>query len=792
MTAVSTTSWVSGPGRERTLDLRLAPAAIAVWGTTLVGIHSGPGMLAAYAAVASLAGVLVATIGPKRWRTIGITVFALVAIAAAGLGIRAHHSEQHPLHEVAERGGAATVRVELSDRPRQLSDPSYGNRRPGLTSLVRADLLSLSNGARDVRLGGEVLLLAPTEYWGSLTIGHRAMATAKVLPPRSGDTLVAVLRASGAPRELSEPTPVPRVAEGLRHGLRKASVAILGDRAAGLLPGLVVGDTSLIPVDVVEEFRTAGLAHLTAVSGANLAIVSGAVLLLLRGIGAGPVLAAVGAGLALAGFVVLAGPEPSVQRAAAMGAIALYALAAGRPRAALPALSAAVIGLLLWEPELATSAGFALSAAATAGLVVLAPPWAAALHRRGVPIGLAEALAVPTAAHLVTAPIVAAISGEVSAVAIIANLLAGPVVAPATVFGVLATVVAPVWEGGAQLLVVLAMPEVQWLLGVASAAASVPGASWAWPSGVEGGLALAGVVLVGLVMLRWPRLRWTAATLALVTVVVVVPVRTFAPGWPPAGWSVVACDVGQGDGLVLATGTPGEAVVVDTGPDPEPMGDCLQRLGVESVPLVVLTHLHADHMGGLTGVFEHATVAAVGVGPLREPGWAMAEVHREVESTGARVLDLTAEHRMRWNALTLDVIGPVGALARTSDEEEANDASIVLMATTPAGRVLLTGDVELPAQSSLLSSTVDLRADVLKVPHHGSRSTSPDFLDAVDARIGLVSVGDDNSYGHPSPVVTGALARSGSRVLRTDQEGDIAILPGPRHVSRGDPMRAED
>jgi competence protein ComEC len=134
----------------------------------------------------------------------------------------------------------------------------------------------------------------------------------------------------------------------------------------------------------------------------------------------------------------------------------------------------------------------------------------------------------------------------------------------------------------------------------------------------------------------------------------------------------------------------------------------------------------------------------------------------------------------------------VGSLARARSAEQANDASLVLRATTPAGRLLLTGDVELVGQSQLLASKQDLRADVLKVPHHGSRYTAPRFLLAIRPRLAVISVGADNNYGHPSPLVVGALARSGTSVLRTDHEGDIAVLPGrdgPRAVSRGDPHR---
>ena len=166
-------------------------------------------------------------------------------------------------------------------------------------------------------------------------------------------------------------------------GLRDAAVRALPPAPAGLLPGLAVGDTRNQLPEVEEDFRTAGLTHLTAVSGANLTLVAGTVLLLLRLARADPRLAAALAAVALVGFVVLARPSPSVLRAAVMGGVVLLALALGRARSAVPALAAAVLVLLLVDPALAVDAGFALSVLATGALVLLGPPWAAALRRRG-------------------------------------------------------------------------------------------------------------------------------------------------------------------------------------------------------------------------------------------------------------------------------------------------------------------------------------------------------------------------------------------------------------------------
>ena len=296
-------------------------------------------------------------------------------------------------------------------------------------------------------------------------------------------------------------------------------------------------------------------------SGSNLAIVAGTVLGLLRLLRADPRVAAVLSAAALLGFVVLARPSPSVLRAAVMGGVVLLALALGRARSAVPALAAAVLGLLLVDPALATDPGFGLSVLATAALVLIVPGWVARMRRRGVPPGAAEALAVPAAACLVTAPLIAGLNGGVSLVSVAANLLAAPAVAPATVLGVAAAVLSPVSTTAAQACAWLAGPAVGWLVAVADRAAAVPGGVVPWPDGVTGAGLLAVIVLALVALARSRRVRPLLLAAVVGLLLVLVPTRVLRPGWPPPGWAVVACDVGQGDALVLATGQPGRAVL---------------------------------------------------------------------------------------------------------------------------------------------------------------------------------------------------------------------------------------
>jgi competence protein ComEC len=280
-----------------------------------------------------------------------------------------------------------------------------------------------------------------------------------------------------------------------------------------MLPALVLGDTAAVSTATTAEFRTAGLTHLTAVSGANVTIVCGAVLLSAGLIGPRP--AVLLAALALVVFVVVVQPTASVLRAAVMGAITLLAVVSGRRRQAIPVLAATVLALMVAAPQLAVDLGFALSVSATAALVVLAPIWSARLVNRGWPKPLAAAVCVAAAAQLITAPLIAAVSGQFSVVSVLANLAVAVVIAPITVLGTAAAALVALWPSGAELLIRFTGPEVWWLLRVARTASALPGAVVAVPSGWGGLLTVGGASAAVLLLWRWRWFRWTVAGMML-------------------------------------------------------------------------------------------------------------------------------------------------------------------------------------------------------------------------------------------------------------------------------------
>lgn len=767
-------------------DLRLAVPALAAWAGAFVATSPArPELFWLWAILLAGTAAAAAAWHARRWALAAACIGMLAAIGAGSAHVAAVHDPD--VARLARDGASARLTLVVTGDPAVHGGATRGSGRASDVVVVRSRLVSLSARGRLVRGRLPMLVLAldrgSTQAWRSLLPGQRLRMSGVLRPADRGDPLAAVVLARSPPHRLGRPPLAQRVAGRLRSGLRAAAHR-LPDGPRGLLPGLVVGDTSRMPPELVDDFRTAGLTHLTAVSGANVAIIVGFVLLAARWAGVrGRWLPLAGA-VAMAGFVVLARPQPSVLRAAAMGTVALLALAMGRRRVSLSALSAAVMLLVLLDPWLARSYGFALSALATAALVVIAPGWTTSLREHGLPTAAAAALAVPLAAQAVCGPVIVMLSGQVSVVAVLANLLVAPAVAPATVLGVLATVVSPVSAGLATALATVAGWPARWIVVVAQRCAAVPLAAVGWSSSLLGaaGLAVATIGVAAAVRRVAPRPRVAVASLVLLAVAIVVPAST--PGWPPRGWLLVACDVGQGDGLVLSAGRAG-AVVVDAGPDPRLVDRCLRRLGVHSVPIVVLTHFHADHVEGLPGVLNGRRVGQIVLGPYGEPAGERSRVLAWAAARHVPVRVASAGERLRLGPLTWRLLWP----RRVIDGEGSvpNNASLAMLVHSRGVRILLTGDVEPVAQRALLASWAAGPVDVLKVPHHGSAYQAPELLAAVRPRIALISVGADNDYGHPARSTLRALRHQGPLVRRTDRDGTVAVVgrAGSLRVVRG-------
>jgi competence protein ComEC len=722
---------------------------------------------------ACVLAVLAAAAFLPRKNSVALAVVSaslLMLLAGAGVtALRATARTAGPLSMLAAKGATVRIDAVLTGDPRVRVAPGPVRARDLLILPVRVEQVMASD--RAYRLRADVLVLGRPSGWTQLLPSTRIRVYARLSPPQPGDDIVAVANVRGPPEIRAPPSALQRIAGRLREGLRKAS-APLPEKERGLLPGLVDGDVSALPSSVVDDFRAAGLTHLVAVSGSNCAILLGAVLVLLGRtrlripVRALVLLATVGL------FVLIARPSPSVLRAAAMALVAILALLTGRQRSVVPALAAAVIALLLINPDLAVDLGFALSVFATAGLVFLAPGWRQQLASR-MPGPLADAVAVASAAQVACLPLLAGAFGSVGLMAVPANLLAVPAVAPATLLGVLVTVLAQLSLPAAHALVRLPGVCCWWLVTVAHHAATMPSAVVPWPAGAIGAAAAVGATIVLVAALRrrtGRRLLTAAACATLLTRITAGPLLT--PAWPPPGWRILMCDVGQGDAFLLNTGA-ADPVLVDTGPDPAPLRACLRQAGVRRLDRIVLTHLHADHVNGLPAVLGRLPVREVEVGPLTEPpaNWTWVRDRIAAAHVPVRMAQVGSEESV--GDITWTVLGP-RILMHGTDSDPNND-SLVLSVRTPTMTLLMTGDVEIEGEQALLRQSAALHADVLKVPHHGSDRQDVRFMGAVGASVALTSVGAGNPYGHPGVHTMRRLEADGVRAFRSDLDGAVAV-----------------
>ncbi len=598
------------------------------------------------------------------------------------------------------------------------------------------------------------------------SMGSTVSLSGRAIPAGTGERAVLVIRA-GEVISATEPTGVWAGFEGLRDGL-VASTRGLPQPGAGLVPGLAVGDTSSLDPATEAAMNASSLSHLTAVSGANCAIVVGAAFALFALCGAPRGLRVGGAFVVLTAFVALVTPEPSVVRAAAMASVAMIAVALGRPAIGVAVLSLAVTVLLVVDPWLARSLGFALSAAATGALLMLARPLAGGLER-WMPRALALVVAVPTSAQIVCGPLIVLIDPHVPLLGVAANLVADPAAAPATIAGALACIAPFPWLRDG--LTALAWVPAAWIAAVAHTTSSVAAQNLPWPDGPAGAVLLALVgAAVHLAIVRprrLPRLTGVASAAMAVVVGLVLgstAVRTVAgPLTVPSAWQVAMCDVGQGDATMWRSGD--ATALVDTGPDPAALTRCLTQFGIDRIDLLVLTHFDLDHVGGSPAVIGRA--ALVVHGPV--DGYADRRLLDRFAAAGAQLQQATtgtagALGGTRWQAL-----GP------PPRAEPGNDASVAVdVAGAGFPRTVLLGDLGEESQAALRRRVDVPRVQIVKVSHHGSADQDADLYRDLHPAVGLIGVGADNGYGHPTASLLSMLETLGTAIGRTDHDGALA------------------
>lgn len=596
-------------------------------------------------------------------------------------------------------------------------------------------------------------------------------------PPPDDDGFATFLRRRGLAATVEAETvdrlggsdvPLIRWAQSVRATARSVLGELFPPREAGLLLGLALGDDSRLDPALERDFRASGLSHLLVVSGGNVAMVLVPVIALgaLLHLSRWPRFALAAATVVL--FVVLTGAEPSVLRAGVMAGITLVGVVAGRPRSTATTLAVTVFVLLVVDPSLVWSLGFQLSVVATAGMLALATPLAGRMSFLPRPIALAAGATL--AAQIAVTPLLLTSFHEVPLSALVANVVAFPAVGPAMLLGVAAGATVLVWEPLGRVLAALALAPMRYLETVADRAASAP---VPWITG--GGAA---TLVVGLSFATgiawWLRSRRRLPRSAIVVGVAVLPLAVWATALSsgaPAALTVRFFDVGQGD-AALVTSPGGASILVDGGPDEAQVATALAALGVKRLDVVVASHPHADHIVGLPAV-----LARVPVGLLLRPGCETdsedaAALELAIVAEGVQVRHPVAGDVLEVGDVEIEILSPDRCWSGT--ESDTNNDAIVLRVSLGGDSVLLATEPEEPAQQALLDGDADLRADVLKVPHHGAATSIRPFFEAIDPAVAVVSVGP-NPYGHPVPEVLGWLRATGAEVVRTDRAGDVTI-----------------
>jgi competence protein ComEC len=733
-----------------------------------------------------LAGTAAAAVGAAA-AAVALPVGLAVALALRAARLSAPGGAA--LAAVLLVGGAVLAERRIATMQRSALPAAFGTdvREPAtLLSAPRADAFGGRRAQASLRGEPVVLRWAPWmtargQAAAGERVGRELLVAGRLDPPDLGARAVgahATVRLTAA-----QPT-------GRRRGGLLGAVDGVRDRAqdvlrrgpppadAALLEGMVLGQDAALPTAVREDLRAAGLAHLVAASGANVMLLAGL---------AGIVLAAAGMPIrprrvALVGliglYVLVAGAGPSIVRAGIMGGAGILALAASRPASRWYGLGLAAAVTLALDPWAVADPGWEMSFAAVLALVLIAPRlqrWAAA---RGLPRGVAEAIAVAGCATLATAPIAAAHFGRTSIVAVPANLAAAPAVAPATWLGMAGAAAGQIAPAAARPLVELAATPTAYVRWVGQTAAGVPGADRELPWPLVLAVSAAGLAAAARLRTadgrRLPREAWsrrrveairsrrilTAAALVAVTLALLPAVARRTPAGVPARTLRLAfLDVGQGDATLVEAG--GRRLLVDTGPPEGRVVDRLAALGVGRVDAVVLSHRARDHDGGLAALRRR-------LGPP------------ELRPRAGRILTL--------GPLRARVLWPPAGVPDTGEE---NDRAVVLEVEAFGRRALLPADAESPVLGRAGVGSVD----VLKVSHHGSADAGlPAVLRATTPAVAVISAGAHNPYGHPAPATMEALVQAGVPVRRTDREGTVVIdLPartGAAAVPRDPQARA--
>lgn len=753
----------------RAPDVRLVAVATGAWGTALVCVFFEG--LAWYVALVLWCGALglLWWLGRHRMpHPAGLGLAIVVCAVCAGVAsVVAFAAPERALI----RGHDGFVVEVVADVTSSVSPGRDGRLWFDGQTVTAGTPGSAASVGASVRIGVEVPEADAPAGW---EMGARLRVRGQVKVSDPGERAAVVVFGRGVVEIVRPAGFVFAQAGDVRRQFVERSVR-LPEPGAGLLPGLAVGDTRAVSEELNHAMLVSGLSHLTAVSGANCAIVVGAmygIVALCRG---GRGLRILLAAVALTAFVILVTPEPSVIRAATMSGLGMLMLLVGRPGAGVSVLSLAVGIILIVDPWLAATPGFALSAVATTALIVLARPVSRGLAR-WVPEPIAIGLAVPLAAQLACGPVLALFAEQQSVVGVAANMLAAPAAPIATVIGLVACLALPI-PVLADLFAASAWLPAAWIAQTAHLSASLPGASVPIQPGIGSALVVTVLtVAVTALLVRGRRGGRPGPGIRQLSVLVLAVAVGLGGGalllrgplaamTLPEEWAIAACDVGQGDAVLVRSA--GQVALIDTGPDPALLAECLRALQIDHIDILVITHFDLDHSGGADAVAGR--VRTVLHGPVGTKG--DGGVKARLAASGATIVEGFAGQHGTLGEARWRVLWPV---RDARGFEVGNDTSIVWeVGGGDVPRSLFLGDLSAGPQRQMLArGAVRGPYAVVKVAHHGSRDQEPVLYDAVRGAVALFTVGE-NDYGHPHPDALSMVR--GAHVVRTDQQGRVLL-----------------
>ena len=701
----------------------------------------------------------------QQGKTILIVLACAVLLGSGVMSLRQMGLSDSAVHKII--GTSTTIGFQISTDPTRTQAKVFGSTLAPASYSFRATALQVGQGEQMFKLRVPIRVITQSPRVVGLLPGQRVLAQGSLRASKE-ERVAAMFLIRGEITVETQPSRWASALGSIRTHLR----ALCGPGDAGaLIPGMILGDTSLQTPEFKNDMRRSGLTHLVAVSGANFAIISFFVLWCMQWIFRSLRMRLIFTAVALSSFIALVRPSPSVLRAAAMASVVLFARGVGKRSDPLPALGFAIAAVVVGDPWQARDPGFALSVLATAGLLLLSPRIAKWLGKYVSPL-VAGALSPPIAAVVMCAPILVALSGYLGPMTVIANLLAAPMVAPITIIGFVAALVAPISTSVSSFLIFLIKWPAGWIAGVAHWAANFPV--------IQMTKGLGGFIGVGVLILATFGMFviWRSHKLMIAILLFAVLIFAWVGQWPSGDWQVANCDVGQGDSLVVNLGNQ-RGLVVDAGPDAQLEDRCLSRLGIRSVPLLILTHFHADHVEGVAGQIHNRKIGQVWVSNNDEPkfesnrvfAW-LARVPKVVAVRGT-----SAQLASDRGPVTVRVLWPDDGFhafdVLPGDGSAINNSSIAVEITTSDFSLFAAGDLEPSAQSEILNSVGHV--DIYKVSHHGSAHQDAAFMQRLSPTVSLISVGVGNSYGHPAKQTIAALVRLRSKVYRTDRSGGIAI-----------------